>query len=160
MAVIDSGSSSAGKANVDAAYNLQVALPNTHAYIGGVRMHSENDSGEHTGVAYLKAPETSPDFRLRAGLDTILFNDVFNATTQNTHLWSYTFATLTAAQPGAGTVNFSTVQGTTSAHGAFMRTFQYFPLVNTAPLAVEVYFGQFTAQMVSGAVWLMGLGPA
>lgn len=158
MAVIDSGSSSAGKANVDAGYNLQVALPNTHAYIGGVRMHSENDAGDHTGVAYLKAPETSPDYRLRAGLDTILFNDVFNATTQNTHLWSYTFNTLTAAQPGAGTVNFSTVQGTTSAHGAFMRTFQYFPLVNTAPLAVEFYFGQFTAQMVSGEVWLMGLG--
>jgi len=158
MAVIDSGSSSAGKANVDAAYNLQVALPNTHAYIGGVRMHTENDVGDHTGVPYLKSPETSPDYRLRTGVDTVLFNDVFNATLQNTSLWSYTFATLTAAQPGAGTVNFSTVQGTTSAHGAFMRTFQYFPLVNTAPLAIEFYFGQFTAQMVSGEVWLMGIG--
>lgn len=158
MAVIDSGSSSAGKANVDAAHNLQVALPNTHAYIGGVRIHSENDSGEHTGTPYLKSPETSPDYRARIGMDTVLFNDVFNATTQNTHIWSYTFATLTAAQPGAGTVNFSTVQGTTSAHGAFMRTFQYFPLVNTAPIAIEFYFGQFTAQMVSGEVWLMGLG--
>lgn len=158
MAVIDSGSSSAGKANVDAAYNLQVALPNTHAYVGSVRMHSENDSGEHTGVPYLKSPETSPDYRLRAGLDTVLFNDVFNATLQNGSLWAYTFATLTAAQPGAGTVNFSAVQGTTNAHGAFMRTFQYFPLVNTAPLAVEFFFGQFTAQMVSGEVWLMGIG--
>lgn len=158
MAVIDSGSSAAGKANVDAGFNLQVTLPNTHAYIGGVRMHSENDSGEHTGTPYLKSPETSPDYRMRAGLDTVLFNDVFNATTQNTHIWAYTFATLTAAQPGAGTVNFSTVQGTTSAHGAFMRTFQHFPLVNTAPLAVEFYFGQFTAPLVSGEVWLMGLG--
>jgi hypothetical protein len=55
-------------------------------------------------------------------------------------------------------VNFSTVQGTTSAHGAFMRTYQYFPLVNTAPLAIEFYFGQFTAQMISGEVWLMGIG--
>ena len=158
MAVIDSGSSAAGKANVDAGYNLQVALSNTHAYIGGARMHSENDSGEHTGTPYLKSPETSPDYRLRTGVDTVLFNDVFNATLQNTHLWSYTFATLTAAQPGAGTVNFSTVQGTTSAHGAFMRTFQYFPLVNTAPLAVEFFFGQFTADLVSGEVWLMGMG--
>jgi hypothetical protein len=158
MAVIDSGSSSAGKANVDAAYNLQVALPNTHAYIGGVRIHSENDSGDHTGVPYLKSPETSPDYRARIGVDTVLFNDVFNATLQNTSLWSYTFNTLTAAQTGLGTVNFSTVQGTTNAHGAFMRTFQYFPLVNTAPLAIEFYFGQFTAQMVSNEVWLMGIG--
>ena len=158
MAVIDSGSSGAGKANVDAGFNLNVSLPTTHAYVGSVRMHSENDSGDHTTVPYLKSPETSPDYRLRTGVDTILFNDVFNATLQNTHLWSYTFATLTAAQPGAGTVNFSTVQGTTSAHGAFMRTFQYFPLLNTAPLAIEFYFGQFTAAMVSGEVWLMGIG--
>ena len=83
MAVIDSGSSGAGKANVDAGFNLNVALSNTHAYIGGVRLHSENDSGEHTGTPYLKSPETSPDYRMRAGLDTVLFNDVFNATLQN-----------------------------------------------------------------------------
>jgi hypothetical protein len=158
MAVIDGGSSTVNKANVDTGYNLHVTLPNTHAYVGSVRMHSENDRGQHTGTPYLKSPDTSLDYRLRTGVDTVLFNDVFNATLQNTSLWSYTFATLTAAQPGAGTVNFSAVQGTTSAHGAFMRTFQYFPLVNTAPLAIEFYFGQFTAQMVSNEVWLMGIG--
>lgn len=158
MAVIDSGSNTAGKANVDGDYNLKVALSNTPAYMGGVRMFSENDSGGLTGIPLLRSPETSPDYRLRAGLDTLLFNDVFNATTQNTHIWAYTFATLTAAQPGAGTVNFSTVQGTTSAHGAFMRTYQYFPLVNTAPLAVEFYTGVFTAVPASGEVWLAGVG--
>jgi hypothetical protein len=121
-------------------------------------MFSENDDGTHTGSPYLKSPETSPDFRLRVGVDTVLFQDVFNATTQNTNLWAYTFSTLTASQPGAGTLNFSTVQGTTSAHGAFMRTFQYFPLVNTAPLAAECYFGQFTSPLVSGEVWLFGFG--
>jgi len=126
--------------------------------VGGVRVFSENDAGATTGAAYLKSPETSPDYRLRAGIDTVLFNDAFNATAQNTNLWAYTFATLTAAQPGAGTVNFSAVQGTTAAHGAFMRTFQYFPLVNTAPLAVEFVGGQFTSALVSGEIWLAGLG--
>jgi len=126
--------------------------------VGGVRVFSENDAGATTGAAYLKSPETSPDYRLRAGIDTVLFNDAFNATAQNTNLWAYTFATLTAAQPGAGTVNFSAVQGTTAAHGAFMRTFQYFPLVNTAPLAVEFVGGQFTSELVSGEIWLAGLG--
>lgn len=158
MAAIHTGSNTTGVANVDAGYNLNVTLPNAHEYIGGVRIHSENDAGDHTGTAYLKSPETSSDYRLRVGTDTVLFQDVFNATTQNTNLWAYTFATLTAAQPGAGTVNFSTVQGTTSAHGAFMRTYQYFPLVNTAPLAIEFYFGQFTAAMVSGEVWMCGFG--
>lgn len=144
----------------DANGYARVTLANTDdiASVGGVRLFSENDPGTVTGTATLKSPETSLDYRLRVGTDTVLFNDTFNATTQNTNLWAYTFATMTAAQPGAGTVNFSTVQGTTSAHGAFMRTFQYFPLVNSAPLAVELFGGKFTAELVSSEVWLAGLG--
>ena len=158
MAAISTGSSTAGKANVDSGFNLNVTLPTTDAQTGKARIVSENDAGTITGTAYLKSPETSPDYRLRVGVDTTLFSEQFNATAQNTNVWAYTFATLTAAQPGAGTVNFSTVQGTTSAHGAFMRSFQYFPLVNTAPLAVEFFGGQFTAALVAGEEWLMGLG--
>jgi hypothetical protein len=160
MAVIDTGSSTAGKANVNSTFDLQVALPTaaTPSRVGGVRLFSENDDGTLAGAAYLKSPETSPDFRLRAAVDSVLFHDVFNASAQNTSVWNYVFNTLTCTQPGAGTLNFGTVQGTTSAHGAFMRTKQHFPLVNTAPLAVEAYFGQFTAAMVSGEVFLFGLG--
>jgi len=158
MAVIDSGSSSAGKVNVDAGFNLNVTLPTNDAYTGKVRMMSENDAGEITGSPFLKSPETSPDYRLRVGVDTLLFEDSFNAAAQNTNLWAYTFATLTAAQPGAGTVNFSTVQGTTSAHGAFMRTFQHFPLTNTAPLAIEFMGGSFIAPLVANENWLAGIG--
>ncbi len=158
MAQISTGSDTAGKANVDAGFNLNVALTNTDSLAGKVRIMSENDAGTITGTAYLKSPETSPDYRLRVGIDTVLFDDTFNATAQNTNLWAYTFATLTAAQPGAGTVNFSTVQGTTLAHGAFMRTFQQFPLVNTAPLAVELMGGQFNAALVANEIWLAGLG--
>jgi len=151
-------SSTTGELKNDGSGNALVTLPQTAAQSGYARLMSENDAGGLTGTAYLKSPETSPDFRLRTGLDTVLFTDNFNATAQNTAEWSYTFATLTAAQPGAGTVNFSTVQGTTSAHGAFMRTHQYFPVINTAPLAVEFKAGIFTAALVSGEVWLMGLG--
>jgi len=151
-------SSTTGELKNDGSGNALVTLPQTAAQSGYVRFLSENDAGALTGVAYNKAPETSPDFRLRVGTDTVLFTDNFNASAQNTAEWSYTFATLTAAQPGAGTLNFSTVQGTTSAHGAFMRTHQYFPVINTAPLAVEFKAGIFTAALVSGEVWLMGLG--
>jgi len=168
MAVIDSGSNGSGKANVDANYNLQVILPgNTAAgveYGGGAdaagfaAMLSEVDAGTVTGSRLVRAPEVSQDYRVRAGMDTLLFSDTFNASAQNTSVWSYTFNTMTAAQPGAGTVNFGTVQGTTSAHGAFMRTFQHFPLFGTFPLAVEFHVGQFTAALTAGEVWLMGLG--
>jgi hypothetical protein len=158
MAVIDSGSSTAGKANVSATYELQVVTPQSPDNAGVVVVYNENDDGTFSGTPYRKSSEVSPDYRQRVGIDSELFCDNFNATTQNTALWSYTFATLTAAQPGAGTVNFSTVQGTTAAHGAFMRSHQFFGLANTAPLAVEFIGGQFTAALSSGEIFLMGLG--
>lgn len=151
-------SSTTGELKNDGNGNALVTLPTVAAESGYARMLFENDDGTLTGTPYNKSGEVSPDFRVRVGIDTVLFTDDFNATTQNTAKWSYTFATLTAAQPGAGTVNFSTVQGTTSAHGAFMRTHQYFPLINTAPLAVEFMAGKFIAELVSDEVWLMGLG--
>jgi hypothetical protein len=166
MAVIDTGGSVAGKANVDAGYNANVTLPQVTTpagvsapqYVGASRLFSENDPGTVSGTAYLKSPETSSDFRLRVGLDTVLFTDTFNATTQNTALWSYALVILTATQPGAGTVNFGTVQGTAATHGAFMRTFQHFPLIGTAPLAAEFTAGQFTAALTTNEEWRMGLG--
>lgn len=157
MAVIQTGSNTAGVANVDTAYNLQVALPNTPANVGGVRLFSENDPGTVTGTPYLKSPETSPDFRLRVGVDTVLFSDTFNATTQNQNLWSYTLSTLTCTQPG-GYLQFGTVQGTAATHGAFMRTFQYFPMIGTAPLAVEFSGSSNTAALVPNEAFYAGFG--
>jgi hypothetical protein len=143
--------------NLDAGGNIKVALTQTDSYMGGVRLFSENDDGTITGTPYLKAPETSTDYRLRVGVDTIMLTDTFNATTQNSNLWAYTAATLTATQPG-GYLQFGTVQGTANTHGAFMRTFQYFPLVGTSPLAVEFTGGVFTASLVANELFVAGLG--
>lgn len=151
-------SSTTGELKNDGNGNALVVSPQDPATAGVVVVYNENDDGTFSGVPYRKSGEISPDYRQRVGIDSELFCDNFNALTQNTSLWSYTFATLTAAQPGAGTVNFSTVQGTTAAHGAFMRSHQYFSLANTAPLAVEFIAAQFTAALSSGEVWLMGLG--
>jgi hypothetical protein len=158
MAGITGGSGTSNKANVDTGFNLQVALPNTDALTGSIRLKTENDAGDITGFPTLGQPETSPDFRLRTGIDTVLFSDSFNGTAQNTEKWNYTFATLTAVEPGAGTVNFSAVQGTTSAHGAFMRTSQYFPVVSTSPLAIDFTGAPYTAALAANENWLAGLG--
>jgi hypothetical protein len=53
MAQISTGSSTAGKANVDAGFNLNVTLPTDDARTGKARMMSENDPGTITGSAYL-----------------------------------------------------------------------------------------------------------
>jgi hypothetical protein len=151
-------SSTTGELKNDGNGNALVATPQDVDQTGTVVVYNENDDGAHTGVPYRKSSEVSPDYRQRSGIDSEMFTDNFNATAQNTAVWSYTFNTLTAAQPGAGTVNFSAVQGTTSAHGAFMRSHQYFALYNTAPLAVEFFAGQFNSVMTSGEIFLMGLG--
>lgn len=166
MPNIHGGNDSAGIANVDTNYNLKVALPQVTTpsdvdgtpYVGAVRIFSENDPGTATGTAYLKSSETSTDFRQRVGIDTVLFTDTFNASTQNTQNWSYTFSTMTASQPGNGYLQLGTVQGTTSAHGCFLRSFQFFPLIGTAPLAVEFTGGIFTSALSAGEVFITGLG--
>lgn len=129
-----------------------------NAAAGGSVLLTENDPGTLTGARNVKAPKTSLHRRLRAGIDTLVFNDTFNATTQNTSLWEYIFVTMTASQPGAGTLNFGTVQGTAITHGALMRTYQYFPLIGKASLAAKFTFGLFTATLVANEEWRCGFG--
>jgi hypothetical protein len=127
------------------------------AGVGSVRLMTENDAGTILGTPYLKSPETSDDYRLRVGMDTLLLSDTFNGTAQNTAIWSYAATTLTATQPG-GYVQFGTVQGTASTHGAYMRTWKYFPLMGTAPLSIEFTGGSFIASLVVNEAFYAGMG--
>lgn len=168
MALIETGSNTAGKADVDASFNVMTNTPGYTsggviqgggpAQAGALGMYSVNDEGTVTLSRNVVSPLTSLERRLKVGIDTLLFTDTFNATTQNTSIWEYIFATLTASQPGAGTLNFGTVQGTAATHGALMRTYQYFPLVGSAPLLVDFTVGQFTAIMVANEEFYCGLG--
>lgn len=166
MALIETGSNTAGKANVDTSYNVMTNHPGyTSAGVsqgggpanaGGSTLYTANDEGTVTLSRDVKSPKTSLHRRLRVGIDTLLFNDTFNATTQNTSMWAYALVTMTATQPGAGTVNFGTVQGTAATHGAFMRTFQYFPVIGKASLAAKFNFGVFNATLVANEEWRVG----
>ena len=50
--------------------------------VGAFRFFSENDPGEKTGAAHLQSPETSSDYRLRVGVDSVWDDDNFNYTAQ------------------------------------------------------------------------------
>lgn len=63
---------SSNVAEVTSTNNLKVQLPTTAAQVGSVRLMSENDDGSVTGTTQLKSPETSIDYRLRVGTDTLL----------------------------------------------------------------------------------------
>jgi hypothetical protein len=125
----------------------------------GVAIFCENDDGTKTGAAYLKSPEVSQDFRLRVGLDTVFFTDTFNATAQNPSNWKHSFATMTMTQ-SAGFLNVNAAgTSTVSGNYAYLQTWRYFPLMGTAPLAIE-FTGQFTAYPVANEIFLAGLGIA
>lgn len=157
MALKLAGFTSNNPVEANASGELKVALSNTTANIGGVRNFSENDTGVVTGTALLKSPETSQDYRLRVGLDTVLFTDTFNATAQNTGNWKHNFTTMTMTQ-SAGFLNINAAGTSTVANNyASLQSWRYFPLLGTAPLAVE-FTGQITALPTANEVFLAGLG--
>lgn len=129
MALIDTGGSTAGKANVNSSYDLQVALPDatTPSRVGAVRLFSENDPGSITGTGYLKSPETSSDYRLRVGIDSVWDDDNFNYVAQNFNKHKYTSNTLTMTWAG-GFLNTNGASVTTTGTGCQLQTYRHFPL--------------------------------
>ena len=150
------GNTSGNVAEVNSSNEVKVVTDKDRASIG---FHSENDAGTILGYKVMKSPETSQDFRLRVGTDTMLFSDTFNATAQNTGNWKYSFTTMTMTQ-SAGFLNVNAA-GTSTASGnyAYLQSWRYFPLIGTSPLAVE-FTGQFTAYPTVNEVFLAGLGVA
>lgn len=163
MSQIIKGGASSNLADVNTFTHLkvttEVSASNNPGNVGCIRAFSENDPGAISGQGpLLRSAETTSDYRLRVGMDTVLFTDTFNYITQNTNNWNYIFATQTASQPGNGTLQIGTVQGSGNGHGTIMKTFQYFPVIGTAPLSCEFTLGQFTAALITNEILIFGLG--
>jgi hypothetical protein len=136
------GYTSGNGAEIDADNQLLVKPSLTDSQTGKIRFMSENNS-ESGGTLYLKSPETSSDYRLRIGQDSVLFEDNFNATSQNTATWRHVFSTMTMTQSG-GFLNVNAGSATASGNSASLQTHQYFPLIGTAPL-----YGEFVGSPVN-----------
>ena len=130
MAVIDSGSNTAGKANVDAGYNLKTALPDitTPEYVGAVRAYQVDDPGDRTGTPHLSSFEVDEDDRARVGQDVLIDEEVFNYTAQNTGKAAYRTTTATVTWSAAG-MRFNATGITTTTTGASYQTYPESPLV-------------------------------
>lgn len=103
--------------------------------VGAVRVFSENDPGDVTGSAYLKSAETSTDFRLRVGTDSVWDTEQFNYTAQNFNKHKYTSTTLTMTWAG-GALNTNGTSVTTTGTACQIQTYRHFPLLG----AGAVYF--------------------
>lgn len=131
MAAIESGSNSAGLANVDAGFNLNVTLPSDSDYSGYNRPMSEVDAGNVTGSPRLLAAEVSEDYRMRSELDTLLDDHKFNEAAQATKKHKYINTTMANAwASGFLTTNSSNITTTTT--GTLVQTYRHFPVFSAA----------------------------
>lgn len=151
---LQGGSNTAGLANVNSTYELQVALNTDAELAGSVRMFSENDPGTITGTPYVYSPETDEDFRLRAAFDTSLDNELFNYTAQNTGKYQLASTSFVSTFSASGfAINTSNLTTT----GAFMglQSRAYFSLIAPGVLYIESAFS-IGANIPTNAILDMG----
>ena len=165
--VINGGSNTAGKANVDAAYNLRTSTPQVNQRLGGetpapnfvgaVRLFHENDAGSVTGTPYLASPYVTADERMSVAVDTPIFFDNFTETAQNTSTWRTQFSTMTMSASG-GFLLFNANSSAGTSQGVQYTTWQTFPLFGNNGLRFEAT-GVITSIPQAGQVFYAGFFP-
>jgi hypothetical protein len=131
------GNTSGNVAEVDSANHVKVNLNTNEATAGFAAITSEVDAGTATGSRLLKSCEVTEDYRLRVGMDTLLFNDQFPGAAINTTVWLQASSTATITVAG-GLLNLNAGASTASGAVARVQTYQHFPTIGTFPLAVQM----------------------
>jgi hypothetical protein len=141
MAHIEDGNDTAGKANVDANFNLGVNLPLNEDIAGFTVLALERDAGVHTGSRNVVKPRISAQGRLTVGQPVPLLQETFNYGSANTGLWDTTTSTFTTAVSGGFFILNNTAVTTANAVARLL-TRQSFPLFSDFGLV-----GQATGQI-------------
>jgi hypothetical protein len=164
MAVIDSGSSSTGKANVSSTFELQVVTPKTLAQAGFAALAGINDDGTLVSGGRVNRAYVAEGNRIAVANPVIQWDDTFNATAQNTAKYNFAATTMTGAM-AAGYLTLNNSAITTINTNCGINTFKCFPLfgkselrcntsgyLTTAPQAnCTIEFGMMTATLPGAA---------
>ena len=160
---VQGGSSTAGQANVDTNYNVQVNLPyGTQG--GGITKAGfstvafEIDAGDVTGTRYVRAGEVSDDYRLRVGIDQIQFNHSFEGTNIARDRIQQNDTTMTAAQ-ASGFLSINSGNATASGNACNIRTYRTFPLFASYSVYVDMWLREANYN-ATNAISEWGLGYA
>jgi len=166
MALIETGNSASGIANVDANNDLLTTTPQVNTRLGGTagapnfvgatRFFSENDSGALSGTPVLVSPDTTYDNNLQVGQMTPLFDYAFNAAAQDTSMWFHAFTTMTATQSGGFLLLNAGNIGTTGT-GAYVSSKRFFNLTGNAGLRFGAVLN-ITLAAAANEVWYVGFG--
>jgi len=134
---VQQGTDLVGRAQVQLAQaNTGAGVTGAPKSVGAARMFSENDAGEVTLAPHLASPETSEDYRLRTGIDTLLGGDSFNYANQWSGAYTYVTTTMTIVHAnGFAVLNNSAI--VTATTGAMVQSRRCFPLYEAGGLYGE-----------------------
>ncbi len=152
------GDISGNVAEVNTNKELLVALTQTDVNAGYVIMMGEPDAGAITGERLVRALDLTNDYRLRVGLDTLLFNEWFPGTGLNFGIWTTVVATMTTTVVG-GFVNLNAGLSVAASAVSRVNSYRSFPIFGTFGVFVE-FLIQFTQLPVANNVCEWGLGIA
>jgi hypothetical protein len=162
---INTGNSTAGKANVDANFDLMTTTPQVNSrsggiagtpnFVGATRLFSEVDSGSLTGTPDLRSPFITRSNRLSISKAVVLFNSSFVGGVQNTGLWRCVFTTMTATQ-GAGSLLLNANNTATATTGVALYSWRYIPMQDDSSIAVIIDFS-ITSTPLANQVFEAGM---
>lgn len=138
-AQIDTGSSTAGKANVDSTFNLKVDLDDNDATAGFCTMTSEVDDGTSLGYRTMRSPEVTPDFRLRVGTDTPLLDLSFEGSVLATSVLQQTSVSGMSIVQAGGYYSLNAANAVAATNRATFQSYRTVPLFGSFPTYIEFW---------------------
>lgn len=165
MAVIIKGGTSGLNADVTQNKELSICPTLTESNSGFISVAGMSDKGDviADGERTVRAIDSSFDYRLRVGMDTLMFEDTFAGTTINTSMWDTPSATATVAMAG-GFMTLNSAGSVTSGQGCILRSKRHFPVYTTFPVSIEFLFSlsslSFNNALCEIGFGLIGTAPA
>jgi len=153
---IANGTGASSEMTVTSDGNANVTLPLTTEQGGFAAIAAEVDPGSITGSRYMKELDASDDYRLRVGVDSVLFNHSFEGTNIARDRIQQNDTTMTAAQ-ASGFLTLNSGANTTINNGTNVRTYRTFPIFGTYTTYVEMWCRE-TNETASNAISEWGVG--
>jgi hypothetical protein len=136
---------------------VQASFPLDSDIAGFTAVASETDAGVYLGSRFVQELESTEDFRLRIGTDSMLFNETFDGTVLNSSLWMNQVTNMTT-NVASGYVRLND-GGLTTAGSDMLRTYRHFPILGVFTTYAENTFGVETMP-AANSVCEFGLGLA
>ena len=137
--------------------HLQVVTPTDADLAGYTSIVAEADPGEE-GYKTVRQLDPSIDYRLRVGVDNVLWDDVFNYTALNTSVYQGVTSTMTITLSG-GSLNLNAGNAVAASNVARVQSYKTFPCIGSFPTYVDYWF-KISAAAPTNGIAELGVGYA